>query len=819
MRHSNGCVLAAMKFVTSVFLVPLASGVVSWGIDYHSLPTHPAFPGPWDKYIKAPADKSFITPARFWRVEGNVTVPNTEYQLPARGHTYSGSILIGEGGLLTVEFEENIAGRVCFDIDTVTDEPILNLAYSESSFFAGKQSDATNDEEWDLPLPIHLRNRTGSLCVDTEFNRGAFKYLTLYIDTIPVIQAGGKSKVAHIFNSAKSAAQQVLQYGHLSSPASEEKRPYSTPSVGISRIWVNCTSFPSQKNGRAYSGYFHSSSTLLNRIWYAGAYTLQLTTIDPSEGSALIPVNRYWDHNESPPGSWYSNFTVAKGTAVTTDGAKRDRLVWPGDMYIAIPGIAVSTYDMLAVRNALNVIYKHQYEDGNIPYAGPPLGYNGEFSDTYHLHTLLGTYDYVLYSGDVDWLRKHWTAYRQALAVSIAKVDSRNLMRVSSPLDWNRQGMSGHNIEASAILHAVLKRSIKLASWLSNDTDHLQAKQEWLLLSQSLQKGIQQLYCDHTGLYSDNLSDQHCSGPNHVDPQDGNSWALIADMHPRDSHIPRAVSRALRARWTAFGAPAPEFPNVMSPFASSFELQAHCAARDPDAAVELALLMWGYLLDGPGFTNSTLAEGFRTDGYVHYPAYPVPSRNSHAHGWAAGPTSMLPTHVLGIQLLSPGGGTWSIRPALTRWLGWARGGFAVGRGAFEVLMWRVVLEDQWGMGTAAKGVVAVVRGPEGSSGQFGWGEAGGDDDFVAEVEGGETRAWVRLEDENGKLTMEEIEVFESIWEVSDDEEWHERRIPYGLAGTLVYDSSFQEPVMEERRPGEVDWEALADGYVDTRGRW
>ncbi|KAL7625295.1 hypothetical protein AAE478_004511 [Parahypoxylon ruwenzoriense] len=807
-----------MKPLPSVACLALVPIAASSGVDYHNLPVDPVFPGPWDKYIKAPANKSFITPTRFWKVEGNVTTLSIDSGPLTYGHYYGGGILIGEGGLLTLEFRENIAGRICLGINSVTDEPVLNLAYSESSFFAGRQSDATNDEEWDLPLPLHPGNRTGPLCVGSEFNRGAFKYLTLYIDSIPVFRAHSKSTVGRVFSSAVAAAQQVLGLGDSGSYALEEGKPYSKPSVSITQVWVNCTSFPSQHNGKAYSGYFHSSSSLLNRIWYAGAYTLQLSTIDPSQGSALIPVNRYIDHNRSPPGSWYSNFTVAGGTAVTTDGAKRDRLVWPGDMYIAIPGIAMSSYDMLAVRNALDVMYKHQYDDGSLPYAGPPLGYHGEFSDTYHLHTLLGTYDYVLYSGDIAWLRERWPAYQRALKVSIAKVDARNLIHVTSPLDWNRHGMGGHNIEASAILYAVLTRSLELSSWLSDDTYETQtAGEEWSLIGRNLRKGIEQLYCNHTGLYSDNLSDRHCSGPDHIDPQDGNSWALIAGMHERESHIPSAVSRALRSRWNAFGAPAPEFPNVMSPFSSSFELQAHCAAGNHDAAVELMLLMWGYLLDGPGFTNSTLAEGFRTDGYVHYPAYLVPSRNSHAHGWAAGPTSTLVNNILGIRLLSPGGETWRIRPVLTKWLGWARGGFAVGRGNFEVMIWRVTLESN----KSVRGAVAVVKAAEGTHGWFGWGEERDDDDgsFIAELQGGETRAWVRLESEDDEIFTTEIKIPEATWEPDDGEAWYRQKIPYGSGDALVYDDTFQTPVMEDRKPGEVDWEALDNGYVDTLGWW
>jgi hypothetical protein len=81
-------------------------------------------------------------------------------------------------------------------------------------------------------------------------------------------------------------------------------------------------------------------------------------------------------------------------------------MVWPGDMTIAVPGIAVSSHDMLAVRNTLDTIYDHQYGDGSMPYAGPPMDGLAEFSDMYHLHTLVGTYYYVLYSGYLEWLKR-----------------------------------------------------------------------------------------------------------------------------------------------------------------------------------------------------------------------------------------------------------------------------------------------------------------------------------------------------------------------------------------------------------------------------
>lgn len=95
-----------------VLLAFAATGLtIAEGLDYHNLPNETQWPGPWDDYIKAPANKSYITPERIWKVEGNVTTSGLGSLLDA-GHLLSGkSILIGEGGLLTLKFDENIAGR------------------------------------------------------------------------------------------------------------------------------------------------------------------------------------------------------------------------------------------------------------------------------------------------------------------------------------------------------------------------------------------------------------------------------------------------------------------------------------------------------------------------------------------------------------------------------------------------------------------------------------------------------------------------------------------------------------------------------------
>jgi hypothetical protein len=694
-----------------------------------------------------------------------------------------------------------MSGRVCFEVDGIKNDPYLVLSYSESPFFAGRECDATGDRQArDLPLSFSIEH-TGVSCVAPGYIRGAFKYLTVYMPTTDVPTEGG------YWHEGQTPPQRPLvgqkpwysRVGQKFLGSDTPKNETGEPAVAISAVWVNCTAFPSQPNGRAYTGYFDSSSSLLNRIWYSGAWTLQLSTINPNEGGSLIDFNRNFDHNNAPQGAWYSNYTVASGTAVTTDGAKRDRMVWPGDMTIAVPGIAVSTYDMLAIRNALDVIYDHQYGDGSMPYAGPPMGAFGEFSDTYHLHTLVGTYYYVLYSGNLDWLKERWPEYIRALGISIGKVDEFNLLHVSSTSDWNRWGMTGHNVEASAILYDVLKNSIKMASWIGADTTTRGEK--WSTTRERLQKGISTLYCSADGLYSDNKGRRSCTGEEKVLPQDGNSWVLMSHAFTSQSQA-LAVSEGLRKRWIKYGAPAVEFPNVMSPFASSFELLGHIEAGNPDAAVELMELMWGYMLDGPGMTNSTTVEGYRVDGYIHYPAYWADARNSHAHGWSSGPTAALMQGILGIELTSPLGATWQIRPQLTKWLSYATGGFATRLGKFEVAISLMV-----SVTTGRKVEMIDVAVPYDSSGRIIW---GGKRIFVdnahTEMVGVRQKFWRYLDDDMAIKTGGKESDELNVWTAEHESEF-------------VKDESWVKPPVEERPEGVVDWDLLEEGYGLSQQRF
>ncbi|KAL9603718.1 MAG: hypothetical protein Q9219_001037 [cf. Caloplaca sp. 3 TL-2023] len=735
-------------------------------ISHITLPRQALFPGPWEEYIKAPQDKSRIRPAKVWDFEGLVSFP----EAVVNWQENNSSTGLGPGGLITLEFPENIAGRVCLDIGFVSSgKHYLALAYSESPKFVGRLSDATDREARDLPLYLAIE-RNGTACVGPEFVRGAFKYLTIYIPKHPPKPKDIWSE----YNLLPSSDDTSYSDTHQKHLRLHDEKSYN---ISITSLYINCTAFPSNPNSRAYTGYFSSSSTLLNRIWYSGAYTLQITTIDPAEGSSLIDYNRVVNHNHSPKGSWYSNFTIANGTAVTTDGAKRDRMAYAGDMAIAVPGIAVSTYDMVAVRTGLDTLFIRQYANGALPYAGPPMGYRGEFSDTYHLHTLLGVWNYVMFTDDIPWLQSHWDAYLRAFEYSLAKVDRTGLFHVTSTADWLRPGMTGHNLEATSLMYYVLGLTIRLADEIVKDPYARDQFGRWKAVAARMEWGIEILYCEENGLYGDNVGRRGCGGHHECMPQDGNSWAIMSGIIANGTRR-LEVSENLRKRWTRYGAPAAEFPNVISPFASGFELLAHCAAGNHDAAVELTELMWGYMLDGEGFTNSTCVEGYRIDGDIQYPAYASSARNSHAHGWSTAPTMVLMTEILGIKLESPLGRQYRIEPHLTKWQKHARGGFATGLGRFEVALRRMVFKN------FGKVEVLDLWTPGGSAGTVVFGG-------TWYVKGRRARFIRYLE---GDVKAEQVTA-----------DWMEQE--------LMEDDDWQEPKMEERPVGIVDWVALEENYV------
>ncbi|KAF2738067.1 Six-hairpin glycosidase [Polyplosphaeria fusca] len=601
---------------------------------------------PYSEYILAPSSRT-LRPLSVHTSNGSVG--NAESLT-----TTSGNAIFQDDSATAYDFGINIAGVVSLIVGSVSDSnQYIGVTFSESSLWVSNKScDATADAGKDETLWFHVTG-PGRYTAPREKERGAFRYMTL----------------VHAM----------------------------TGSVEVTAAEIHYTAMPHWPDDAIgnYSGYFHTDDELLNRIWYAGAYTNQICTIDPHYGDALIHIRKINSSvSDATNVTWYTNHTITNGTSALVDGAKRDRIVWAGDMAIAVPGVVVSTDDVITIENSLNSLFDIQNTTtGQLPYAGRP--FPSSLSTTYHLYTLIGVADHYLYTGNVEYLTSLWGKWKLALDFSLSFIDHSGLMNVTSPSDWLRFGMGGHNIEANAILYYTINQAISLAEAL-NDTASIAS---WQATADAIKENANLLLWNQTaGMYVDNETTT-------LMPQDGNSWAVVSNLTLNSSQA-ESISTNLVKRWTPYGAPALEAADAISPFISGFEIQAHFLAGNVTAALDLMRLQWGFMLNDPRMTNSTFIEGYSSTGELHYAPYLNDARISHAHGWATGPTSSLTMYVAGIHILSAGGQTWRIAPELGD-LKLADAGFSTRLGFFSA---KTEMGDD-------KGWTMRFQTPEGTSGE------------------------------------------------------------------------------------------------------
>jgi hypothetical protein len=524
-----------------------------------------------DKYNFSPSSR-FLKPIAVVETQGRVLSPNAVLS----GGT---TVLQGQWSYLVFDFGKEVGGIVSLQFGDASDSAqSLAVAFSESSLYMGPTSDqSSNGGGTDGFLPVNVTPH-GEYVTPTDKLRGGFRYLTVAMTTNGMVQLTGVS----------------LQF----------------------------TAAPALLDLRAYKGSFESSNDTLNRIWHAGAYTVQMDTIAPDQGAAWPP----------PVEGWLNNGMSGSGITVLTDGAKRDRIVWSGDLGVSAVTAYVSTGDTLSVKNDLDTLFAMQDAAGGLPYSGPELN-AGTWSDTYHLWALIAVVDYYLYSGDQAWLLAHWSQIERAIQFSTTKIDTAGLLSVDLLLDWGRQSPGGEEISANALLYHALQGASFLATVVG---DPVSANQ-YAAQASELRTAIQSRLWDSVyGMYRDVPGSS-------LYPQDGNALALWFGIP--DSATDRArISANLRLRWNSFGAVTPERPGAIATFPGSMEILGHFAAGEDNNALDLIQLEWGYMLASPVGTGSTFWEGYLQDGSFDYGGRYM----SLAHGWATGPTGALTQYVAGI---------------------------------------------------------------------------------------------------------------------------------------------------------------------------
>ncbi len=193
-------------------------------------------------------------------------------------------------------------------------------------------------------------------------------------------------------------------------------------------------------------------------------------------------------------------------------------------------------------------------------------------------------------------------------------------------------------------------------------------------------------------------------------PQDANSISLYFNLAPNNS-IP-SISTRLTDNWTPIGPASPELPLNVVPFITSFELLGRFNVRDTAKALDLLRTTWGWIVNNPNSTESTVIEGYLTNGTFGYRSnrgYDYdPSYVSHSHGWSSGPTSALTNYVVGLDVVEPMGRVWTLAPQMGN-LTSVEGGFMTGLGAFQA-SWQsspAMLNGTWSSPVGTMGTLTL----------------------------------------------------------------------------------------------------------------
>ncbi len=409
-----------------------------------------------------------------------------------------------------------------------------------------------------------------------------------------------------------------------------------------------------------YSGKFLSNSDIINRIWYAGAYTINL--------------------DEIPAGT--PGFNGPYPLTILGEAAKRDRAIWAGDLLsagITLHDVFGADGDAVA-RNSLqimadNPVAEFIFELVSLPFPVP--------SDLSTPGPAPGVCSGVAKGGCEFWGASYSMALAQNMATILqahrryrirpAELGSgaarRRLRQFADQpdqrtcrctadrqyrLECGRQGGGPGGLHQHGRLRQPCNAAI-LAAAIGDTVSAAQYAAQAAALKASINDN---LWNPDLGAY-----DASTDRRGYV-VQDANAWAVyygVADAE-QSAQIVATMADTLT---TDFGLRAAEegisgYPQIVSPFVGSFSLPANYLANRPDLAMDQMLATWGYMAGTDA--GSTTWERIRLPGGNLSGSIPYLFGDSASHAWGTGATSSLSDFVVGIRPTSVAYGTWQVKP-------------------------------------------------------------------------------------------------------------------------------------------------------------
>ena len=460
---------------------------------------------------------------------------------------------------------------------------------------------------------------------------------------------------------------------------------------------------PPLRSPDGYAGNFLSNSDKINRIWYAGAYTVNLDEI-----AAGTP-----------------GFSGPYPLSILGEAAKRDRAIWAGDLLtagITLHDVFGATGDVLA-RNNLQIMSDNPVAEFVLELLSLPFPVPSDLSTpgpapgvcsgvakggcefwgaSYSMALAQNMGNYYRLTGDTEFVRQNWPAIQRAVSYGNSLINpATGLVDVPqiASLDWSVVGRAvGQVASTNMIQYDSLTNAATLAAAIGDTAAAAQYAAQAAALKQAINDN---LWNAGLGAY-----DAATNRRGFV-VQDANTWAVLYGVADADKAA-QIVATLADTLSTEYGLRAAEegvsgYPQIVSPFIGSFGLPANYLAGRPDLAMEQMMATWGYMVDTDAGSTTweriNLPNGDLSASQLRYLF-----GDSASHAWSTGATSSLSDYVVGIRPTSVAYRTWQVKP-FPQGLQWAQGRVPTAQGT---------IASRWESGD---GVFRLtVEAPDGTTG-------------------------------------------------------------------------------------------------------
>jgi len=384
-----------------------------------------------------------------------------------------------------------------------------------------------------------------------------------------------------------------------------------------------------------------------------------------------------------------SKWSFARTLSFVADGAKRDRLVWSGDLYFAQRSAYYAFSKPTYLRDSLKMLAFNQTPDGYVhasPYperAEPPaLGEYGPFpSDEFAAWLVTVAWEHLLFTGDTATLREIWPAIQRLLQYLELHIGKDGLFVQRAETSKHAGNLNLGDVRTRAYMNILLYGAFRDAARIARELGLAMESEAAQKRAEAVRAALyERLWDEKKGCFIDAIETSKF-GP------EANALALAMGL--------ATYEQALRI--------VPQFRKIghgkFQSLASRGQFEYGFAQTGLKTLFDHN---WLKLLDPSwkGAWTTTECMGMMTKGW---------GDESHPDTAIAGHFS---AYVLGVAPTSPGYATFSVRPQPTREVRWAKGLVPTPHGLIQT-EWELTHEVFRLKLAAPKGTRASVRLPEG----------------------------------------------------------------------------------------------------------